>query len=83
MVLIHKRYLELDIWPETLEQDKLIENIIRLIWGKEAYWQFKASGTKNYWLSLFGKEARFVGPLYCYNHLIANWNIDFGFYHGS
>ena len=70
-----------DIWLETSEEAEFTEDMIRSIWGKETHRQCKASGTKSYLLSLFGKEARFVGPLYCYDHLVTNWKIDFGFYH--
>lgn len=82
MVLTGKGRLGPDIWPETPEQAESTEDMMRSIWGKEAHRQCKASGTKSCPLSPSGKEARFVGPPYCYGHLVANWNIDFGFYHG-
>ena len=81
MVLTGKVCPGLDIWPETPEQAEFIEDMIRSIWGKEAHWQYKANETKSCLLSSSSKEARFKGPPYCYSHLIANWNIDFGFYH--
>ena len=61
-----------DIWPETSQQAESTKNMMRSIWGKEAYWQCKISGTKSCLLSPFGKEARFVGPLHCYGHRVAN-----------
>ena len=82
MVLTDKERLGPDMWPETPEQAESTEDMIRSIWGKEAHRRCKASGTKSCPLSPSGKEARFVGPPYCYGHLVANWNIDFRFYHG-
>ena len=70
-----------DIWPETPEQAESTEDMIRSIWGKEAHWQSKTSGTKSCLLSPFGKEVRFMGPPYCYGDLVTNWNIDFEFYY--
>ena len=81
MVLTGKRRLGPDIWPETPEQAESIEDMIRSIWGKEAHWRCKTSGTKSCPLSSSDKEARFVGPPYCYGHLVTNWSINFGFYH--
>ena len=81
MVLTGKRRLKPNIWPETPEQAKSTEDIMKSIWGKEAHWQCKANATKSCPLSPSGKEARFVGPPYCYGHLVANENIDFWFYH--
>ena len=81
MILTGKKRLRPDIWPKTPEKAKFTENMIRSIWGKEAHWRCKANGSKSCPLSPSGKEARFVGPFYCYGHLVANWNIDFGFYH--
>lgn len=72
MVLIGKEYPELDIWPETSEQAKFTKDMIRLIWGKEAHWQCKASETKSCLLFFSSKEIRFMGPPYYYGHLIAN-----------
>ena len=72
MVLIGKRRLGPDIWPDTPEQAKSTEDMIRSIWGKEAHWQYKTSGNKNYLLSSSGKKARFVGPPYYYGHHVAN-----------
>ena len=72
MVLTSKKRLKPDIWPETLEQAKFIEDMIRSIWGKQAHWQYNAIGTKSCLLSLSGKEVRFVGPSYYYGHLVAN-----------
>ena len=82
MVLMGKGRLGPDIWPETPEQAESTKDMIRLIWGKEAHRQCRGSETKGCPLSFSDKEARFVGPLYCYGHLVANLNIDFGFYHG-
>ena len=82
IVLTGKGGLGPDIWPETPEQAKSTKDMMRSIWNKEAHWQCKASWTKSCLLSPLGKEARFVDPPYCYGHLVANWNIDFGFYHG-
>ena len=72
MVLTGKERLGPDIWPETPEQVKFTEDMMRSIWGKEAHWRCKASGTKSCPLSPSGKEARFVGPPYYYGHLVAN-----------
>ena len=82
MVLTGKRRLGPDIWSETPERAESTKDLIRSIWGKEAHWRYKASGTKSCSLSFSGKKARFVDLPYCYGHLVANWNIDFGFYHG-
>ena len=81
MVLIGKKRLGPDIWSKTPKQAKSTKNMMRSIWGKETYWRCKASETKSCPLFPSGKEARFVGPSYCYGYLVANWNIDFGFYH--
>ena len=72
MVLTGKGRLGPDIWPETPEQAEFTEDMMRSIWGKEAHWQYKASGTKSCPLSSSSKEARFVGPPYYYGHLVAN-----------
>ena len=82
MVLTGKGHLGPDILPETPKQAESTKDIMRSIWGKEAHWQCKASRIKSCLLCLSSKEARFVGPSYCYGHLVANLNIDFGFYHG-
>ena len=81
MFLTGKGRLGPDIWPETLKQAESTKDMMRSIWGKEAYQRCKPSGTKSCPLSLSGKEARFIGPPYCYGHPVANWNIDFRFYH--
>ena len=81
MVLIRKRRLGPDIWPKTPEQAESIKDMMRSIGGKEEYWRCKISGTKSCPLSPSSKEARFVGRPYCYGHLVANWNLDLGFYH--
>ena len=81
MVLGGKRHLKPDIWLETPEQAESTENMMRSIWGKETYWQYKTSRTKSCPLSPSGKQAIFMGLPYCYGHLVANWNIDFGFYY--
>ena len=39
MVLTGKRRPWLDIWPETPEQAKFTNDMMRSIWGKEAHWQ--------------------------------------------
>ena len=44
MVLTGKGRLGPDIWPETPEQAEFTEDMIRSIYGKEAYQQCKASG---------------------------------------
>ena len=72
MVLTGKGRLGPDILPETPEQAKSTKDMMRSIWGKEAHRQYKASETKNCPLSPSDKEARFVGPPYCYGHLVAN-----------
>ena len=72
MVLTDKGRLWPDIWLETPEQVKSTKDIMRSIWGKEAHWRCKASRTKSCPLFLSGKEARFIGLLYCYSHLVAN-----------
>ena len=82
MVLTGKERLGSDIWLETPKQAKSTEDMMRSIWGKEAHWQYKASGTKSCPLSSSSKEVRFIGPFYYNGHFVANWNIDFGFYHG-
>ena len=81
MVLTSKAHLGPNIWPKTPKQAESTKDMMRLIWGKEVYWQYKASATKSYSLSPSSKEARFVGPSHYYGHLVTNWNIDFGFYH--
>ena len=72
IVLTGKGRLGPNIWPKTPKQAGSIENMIRLIWGKEAHWQYKTSGTKSCVLSPPGKKVRFVGPPYCYGHLVTN-----------
>ena len=72
MVLTSKRRLRPDIWLETLEQAESTEDMMRSIWGTEAYRRCKASGIKSCLLSPSGKEARFVGLSYCYGNLVAN-----------
>ena len=72
MVLTGKRSLGPDAWPKTLEQVESTEDMMRLIWGKEAHRQCKASETKSCLLFLSGKKSRFVGPPYYYGHLVAN-----------
>ena len=81
MILTGKGRPGPDIWLETPEQADSTEDIIRSVWGKEAHWRCKASRTKSCPLSSSSKEARFVGLPYYYGYLVANWNIDFGFYH--
>lgn len=67
IVLIDDGRLGLDIWPETLDQAKGIEEMMRTIWVGEAHCWQKASGTKTYLLSPFNKEARHISPLIsCY-----------------
>ena len=82
MILTSKRRLGPDIWPKTPEQAESTEDMMRSIWGKETHCQCNASETKSCLLFSSGKEVRYVGPPYCYGHLVANLNIDFRFYHG-
>ena len=72
MVLTSKGRPGPNIWPETPEQAKSIEDMMRSIWGKEAYWQCKASGTKSCPLSPSNKEPRFMYPPHCYGHIVVN-----------
>ena len=72
MVLTGKRRPGLDIWPETPEQAKSIEDMIRSIWGKEAHWRYTANRTRSCSLSPSGKVARFVVPPYYYGYLVTN-----------
>lgn len=64
IIITGKRHARPDIWPETPEQVKNIEDMIRTIWSKEVYHKQKASGTKIYLLALSGKEAGHI-YLFC------------------
>lgn len=81
IVLIGKERLGLNIWLKIPEQAKSIKNMIKSIWSKEIYYQCKANKIKSYALYPSGKEAKFVGLPYCYDHHVANLNINFVFYH--
>lgn len=60
MILIRKRVLKPDIWSKIPDQSKDIEDMMWIIWDKEAHCRQKASGIGTYLLFLSGKEARYM-----------------------
>lgn len=62
-ILISKRRLGPDIWPEIANQAKSTQDIMRRVQSKEVHYQRKASGSKTCALSPFGKKARHVSLL--------------------
>ena len=63
MVLTGKRRLGPDIWPETPQQAKSTESMMRITWNTEAMRRRKASGKPDCPLAPTGKEARHVRAL--------------------
>lgn len=64
MVLTDKDRLGPDIWPETSQQAKSIESMMKTIWNTEAMRQQKASGMSDSLLSPDGNEIKHVRVLF-------------------
>lgn len=60
MVLIGKRCLGPDIWPETVGQAKSIKSMMTRVWFKEVQCQQRANKIKTCALSLSGKEFKHI-----------------------
>ncbi len=67
MVLTGNGRLGPNIWPESPDQAKGTEEMMKTVWAEEAYRRRKVSGIKTCLLSPSVKEARHMSPLiFCY-----------------
>ena len=76
MVLTGNRYLGLDIWPETPNQAKSIEDIMKIVWAKVTHCWQKVSRIKTCLLSSSGKEVGHISLfISCYMTIrLLNWH---------
>lgn len=76
MVLIGNKRLSPDIWPETPDQAKSTEDMMRTVWEKEVHYRQKISGTKTCLLTPSGRDVRHVSSLIsCYMTIgLLNWH---------